>query len=60
MTKVKYEYDVIDAQHGYVIAEPSTRQSARQWKKELEMDYPKQKFAIVQRKYKLEMEKTVR
>ena len=58
--KVKYEYDIIDADYGYIIVTDKTRKQARNTIKDYKADCPKQKFAIIQRKYVLESKKQVR
>ena len=58
--KTRYEYDIVDADYGYVIATDYTREEARKTKREYKEDCPKQKFAIIQRKYILSEQKEVR
>jgi len=60
MKQVKYEYDIVDAQYGYVIERVYVREDARKLKQEFSVECPKQKINIIQRKYKLAEEKVVR
>lgn len=60
MKNTKYEYDIIDADYGYVIGNRDTREAARQTKRDYQSECPKQKFAIIQRKYVLQEQREVR
>lgn len=60
MKQKVYEYDVIDTEAGYAVDHARTRKEARSIMKSNKQTFEGQKFAIIQRKYALTIERKVR
>lgn len=60
MKNTKYEYRIIDKEYGYVTEVVHTRDQARAALAVFKEECPKQKFAIIQRKFECVHTKEIR
>lgn len=58
--QTRYEYALVDTADGFTYEVVNTRSYAREKKRDWNESYPEHRVSIVQRKFKLEVEKTIR